>query len=42
MVNKNLEIYDGKKFINIKITLEMIGHKLGEFCLTRKQAIHKK
>ena len=34
--------YDGKKFISLKITSEMIGHKFGEFCLTRKLPKHVK
>ena len=29
-------IYNGKKFIPIKISEEMIGHKLGEFSPTRQ------
>ena len=28
-------IHNGKKFIPIKISEEMVGHKLGEFALTR-------
>ena len=28
-------IYNGKKFIPIKISEEMVGHKLGEFSPTR-------
>ena len=29
-------IYNGKKFIPIKISEEMVGHKLGEFSPTRQ------
>ena len=29
-------IYNGKKFIPIKVSEEMVGHKLGEFCPTRQ------
>ena len=29
-------IYNGKKFIPIKISEEMVGHKLGEFSTTRQ------
>lgn len=39
---KIVEVYDGKKFLAIKITPDMIGHKFGEFSLTRKQPKHKK
>ena len=33
-------IYNGKKFIPIKISEEMVGHKLGEFSPTRQFAGH--
>jgi small subunit ribosomal protein S19 len=33
-------IYNGKKFISIKISEEMVGHKLGEFAPTRQFSGH--
>ena len=33
-------IYNGKKFIPIKISEEMVGHKLGEFSPTRSFSGH--
>ena len=33
-------IYNGKKFIPIKISEEMVGHKLGEFSPTRQFIAH--
>ena len=33
-------IYNGKKFISIKISEEMVGHKLGEFSPTRQFSGH--
>ena len=33
-------IYNGKKFIPIKISEEMVGHKLGEFSQTRQFSGH--
>ena len=33
-------IYNGKKFIPIKISEEMVGHKLGEFSPTRTFIAH--
>ena len=33
-------IYNGKKFIPIKISEEMVGHKLGEFSPTRQFHSH--
>jgi len=40
MVNKKLAIHDGKSFVEITVTPEMIGHTAGEFALTRKQVKH--
>ena len=33
-------IYNGKKFIPITISEDMVGHKLGEFVLTRTFKMH--
>lgn len=41
-LNKDLLIYNGRLFIPLKISEEMIGHKYGEFASTRKKPIHKK
>ncbi len=35
-VGFSFSIYNGKKFIPIKISEEMVGHKLGEFAPTRQ------
>ncbi len=35
-VGLKFEIYNGKKFIPITISDEMVGHKLGEFAPTRQ------
>lgn len=35
VLNKTLAIHNGKFFIPIFITEDMIGHKFGEFVLTR-------
>ena len=34
-INHNIEIHNGKRFIKIFVTEEMVGHKLGEFSPTR-------
>lgn len=39
---KDFLIYNGKNFITLKVSEEMIGHKFGEFANTRKKPIHKK
>ena len=33
-------VYNGKEFIPLTITAEMLGHYLGEFVLTRKKVAH--
>jgi len=40
MVNRRFAVHDGKAFVEIMITAEMIGHAIGEFALTRKQVKH--
>nr|YP_009532769.1 ribosomal protein S19 [Pedobesia claviformis]AYC65318.1 ribosomal protein S19 [Pedobesia claviformis] len=35
MIGHTIAIYTGREFIPIFITEQMIGHKLGEFALTR-------
>ena len=41
-IGKHLLIHNGKTFLTVKITDQMIGHKIGEFASTRKKAFHKK
>ena len=40
IVGKRIQIHNGKEFISIQITDEMLGHYLGEFVLTRKRVEH--
>lgn len=40
MVGFSFEVHNGKDFIPVKVTEEMIGHRLGEFSLTRKFIKH--
>lgn len=40
MVGLTIAIHNGKEFVPIKITEQMIGHFLGEFVLTRKRVGH--
>ena len=35
MVGRTIAVHNGKEFIPVYITEEMIGHKLGEFAPTR-------
>ena len=41
-VESTVEVYNGKKFSEINITEEMVGHKFGEFASTRKRFAFKK
>lgn len=40
IVGLKIFIYSGKEFIGITIAPEMLGHRLGEFVLTRKRGEH--
>ncbi len=42
MVGLPFELYNGKEFIRFEIAQEMLGHRLGEFVLTRKRLRHGK
>lgn len=35
MIGHTFAVYDGRKHVPVYITEEMVGHKLGEFALTR-------
>jgi len=35
MVGETISVYNGKIFVPVYITENMVGHKLGEFSLTR-------
>ena len=41
-VGQSIQIYNGKAFLEVKITEQMVGHKFGEFASTRKKPMHKK
>ena len=40
MVGHTLAVYNGRKFIPVYITENMVGHRLGEFALTRTFKAH--
>lgn len=40
MVGKKISVYNGKSFLDIEIQPEMIGHRLGEFALSRSRVSH--
>ena len=35
MVGHTIAVYDGRKHVPVYVTEDMVGHKLGEFALTR-------
>ncbi len=40
MVGYTFAVHNGKDFIEVRVTEEMVGHRLGEFSLTRKFVRH--
>ena len=40
LVGMAISVYNGKNFSDINITADMIGHKLGEFAITRTKVTH--
>jgi len=42
MVEMKIAIYNGHAFVPVEITGEMLGHKLGEYSLTRARVRHVK
>ncbi|MDR1612348.1 MAG: 30S ribosomal protein S19 [Planctomycetota bacterium] len=41
-IGHNFAVHDGRKFIALFITEGMVGHKLGEFAITRSYHGHSK
>ena len=40
MVGMNVQVYNGKTFNDVAIVAEMIGHRLGEFSMSRVKVNH--
>lgn len=40
LVGMTIAIHSGKEYFPVKITEEMLGHRLGEFAVTRKKVQH--
>jgi len=40
LLNKKIGVYNGKVFITLNVNKNIIGNKLGEFCLTRQKPLH--
>lgn len=41
-IGLSFKVYNGKTFLKVKVTEEMVGYKLGEFSPTRKKFTFKK
>ena len=42
MIGHTIAVHDGRKHVPVYITEDMVGHKLGEFALTRTYSGHGK
>lgn len=40
MVSHTIAVHDGRKFVPVYVTTDMVGHKLGEFAPTRTYRGH--
>ena len=40
MLGQTIKVHTGKTFESVTIELEMLGHRLGEFALSRKRVAH--
>lgn len=41
MVGLRFQVHNGKDYVDVEITDEMVGNKLGEFAMTRKKFVYK-
>lgn len=41
-INVDCEIHNGKSFVKLKPKAQHVGHKFGEFSITKKRAFFKK
>jgi len=40
MIGKTIKIHNGKEWVELRLEPELLGHRLGEFALTRKELRH--
>ncbi len=40
MIDVKFGVYNGKEHVSVSVTPEMIGHRLGEFAMTRQRVMH--
>jgi len=41
-VGIHFAVHNGKRFVPLTVTEDIVGHKFGEFAVTRKRPVHKK
>jgi small subunit ribosomal protein S19 len=41
-LNQTFKIHNGKSFLELQVTENMMGHKFGEFAFTRSKYVYKK
>lgn len=41
-VGRKVSIHNGKIFISLQVTQDMVGHRWGEFASTRRRAQHRR
>ncbi len=42
LVGLRINVYNGREFVPVEVSFDMLGHKLGEFSMTRLKARHSK
>jgi len=40
LIGMKIQIHNGKEFVPVEVTTEMLGHRLGEFSVTRNKVKH--
>ena len=40
LIGLNVSVHNGRKFEDVQIIMDMLGHRLGEFALTREKVTH--
>ena len=40
LVGKSVKIHNGREWVQVLVSAEMLGHYLGEFAQTRKKVVH--
>ena len=40
MIGKRVLVHNGREWVQVDIKPEMVGHRLGEFALTRRRVMH--